>query len=125
MAWRGTRPSAFARTIERDVSRLQLEMTVYALQQLILRSPVDTGAYRGSHFVTVGRRDTQDVPNLSPGEAQRMAEMLLADDSKPFKPVYIQTNIVYGISIENGHSQQAPQGVYAVSYNNLVQRFRQ
>lgn len=116
--------SGFARQVERDLSDRQKAMTLYALQQLILHSPVSTGAYRGSHFVTVGSRDTSAVPNHAPGDAERQAEMLLSADSKPFKQVFIQSNIIYGERIESGWSGQAPQGVYAIAENSTKERFR-
>lgn len=115
--------SGFAKQVERDLSGRQKEMTLYALQQLIMHSPVDTGAYRGSHFVTVGRRNHTRVPEHGQDGARPEAEMLLASDSQPFKVVYIQSNIVYGESLENGHSQQAPSGVYSVAHNSTRERF--
>lgn len=116
--------SGFAREIEGQLSQQGSEMVLFALQQLIMHSPVSSGAYRGSHFVTVDNRDTASVPNNAPGEAERQAEMLLSADSKPFKQVFIQSNIAYGERIENGWSQQAPSGVYAVAENSTRERFR-
>lgn len=123
MGWT-KRPTGFIPVVEADLSQVQKDMTLYALQQLIMHSPVSSGAYRGSHFVTVGNRDTASVPNNAPGEAERQAEMLLSADSKPFNQVFIQSNIAYGERIENGWSQQAPSGVYAVAENSTRERFR-
>lgn len=115
--------SGFAREVEGALSNRQREMVIFALQQLILHSPFSTGAYRGSHFVTVGSPDTASVPNNAPGEAERQAEMMLSADSQPFKLVFIQSNIIYGEVLERGSSQQAPSGVYAVAENSTKERF--
>lgn len=118
--------TSFADQVERDISALQREMTLFALQQLILHSPVDTGAYRSSHFVTIDDPDNEKVPAPEGGEDQalRDAEQVIsAADGKPFKAVIIQTNIAYGEAIEDGHSQQAPQGVYAIATNNTRERY--
>lgn len=123
MGW--SRPlEGFAKQVERDIADRQREMVIFALQQLIQHSPVDTGAYRGSHFVTVGGRDTGRVPEQQGELALREAEMLLRADSRPFKVAYIQTNIPYGERIESGWSQQAPGGVYAIATNSTRERFR-
>lgn len=122
MAWDNL-PTGFADVVEKTLSDRQREMVIYALQRLIQHSPVDTGAYRGSHFVTLHSPDTSSVPKHSPGEAERLAEMALRADTQPFKAVYVQSNIVYGERIEAGHSQQAPAGVYAIATNSTRERF--
>lgn len=116
-------PTGFIPVAVADISEMQRDMILYALQQLIMHSPVDTGAYRGSHFVTVGRRNNIRVPEHGQDGARREAEMLLSTDSEPFKAVYIQSNIAYGEAIEHGHSQQAPGGVYSVAHNSTREQF--
>ncbi|WP_299313126.1 hypothetical protein [uncultured Halomonas sp.] len=117
--------AGFADEVEATLGERQKQMVIFALQQLIQHSPVDSGAYRGSHFVTLNRRDNITVPESGPDEALRRAEMVLdAAMGQPFKRVYIQSNIAYGERIENGWSQQAPGGVYAVATNSTRERFR-
>lgn len=113
----------FAREVEGQLSRQGAEMVLYALQQLIIHSPVDQGAYRGSHFITVDDIDTSSVPNRSPSEVMREAERILAANPAPFKLVTLQTNIAYGEVIETGSSKQAPNGVYSIAYNNTRERY--
>ncbi|OBX36984.1 hypothetical protein A8U91_01332 [Halomonas elongata] len=118
--------AGFARQVEQDISARQREMTLFALQQLIQHSPVDTGAYRGSHLVTIDSTDESSVPepDKSGDRVRRDAEQVIAAaEGKPFKAVTIQSNIAYGESIEDGHSQQAPQGVYALATNNTRERY--
>lgn len=115
--------SGFAREIEGQLSKQGAEMVLFALQQLIMHSPVDSGAYRGSHFVTVDDVDLSRVPSFAPDESMREAERILAANPSPFKLVTIQTNIAYGEVLERGSSQQAPHGVYAIAANNTRERY--
>lgn len=125
MARGWSRPlGGFAAEVEKQMSAQVNEVALFALQQLILHSPVDTGAYRGSHFLTVDDADTQRVPELSETESRREAESILARTSnKPFKLVTIQTNIAYGEALEKGSSKQAPRGVYAIAANSVRERY--
>lgn len=113
----------FIQEVEDQLSKQGSEMVLFALQQLIIHSPVDQGAYRGSHFITIDDIDTSLVPNRSPDEVMREAERILASNPAPFKLVTIQTNIPYGERIEDGWSGQAPYGVYSIAYNNTRERY--
>lgn len=119
--------SGFIGEVEGALGERQKKMVLFALQQLILHSPVQDGAYRSSHFVTVDRRNNirqPGVPGGNPEMAIQEAESVLDQASgKPFKRVYIQTNIPYGLRIEQGWSGQAPQGVYAIAENNTREQF--
>ncbi len=116
----------FAVEVEKQISAQVNEIVLFALQQLILHSPVDSGAYRGSHFVTIDGTDKSLVPppDKSGNRVMQEAEQIMAASAgKPFKLVTIQTNIAYGLRIENGWSGQAPQGVYAIAANNTRERY--
>ncbi|WP_348826520.1 hypothetical protein [Halomonas sp. RT37] len=118
--------SGFAREVEYALDKKQGEMVLFALQQLILHSPVDTGAYKGSHLVTVNGSDNSAVPepDKSGARVRRDAEAVLsAARGKPFKAVILQSNIIYGESLEHGHSQQAPLGVYSIAFESLRARY--
>lgn len=113
----------FIQEVEGQLSKQGAEMVLYALQQLIIHSPVDEGAYRGSHFLTIDDVDHDKVPHYGPDESMREAERILAANPSPFKLVTIQTNIPYGERIEDGWSGQAPYGVYSIAYNNTRERY--
>ncbi|WP_339885251.1 hypothetical protein [Vreelandella maris] len=116
----------FAAEVEKQISAQVNEMVLFALQQLIFHSPVQDGGYRGSHFVTIDGIDRDRVPPPDKGgeRVMREAEQIMAASAgKPFKLVTIQTNIAYGLRIENGWSSQAPQGVYAIAANNTRERY--
>lgn len=116
----------FAVEVEKQISAQVNEIVLFALQQLILHSPVDSGAYRGSHFVTIDGTDKSLVPppDKSGNRVMQEAEQIMAASAgKPFKLVTIQTNIAYGEVLERGSSQQAPSGVYSVAANSVRERF--
>ena len=118
--------NAFIPQVEKQLTKQTNDIVLFALQQLIIHSPVQDGGYRGSHFVTIDGQDLSTIPppDKSGERVMRDAESIIArSGGKPFKYVVIQTNIAYGLRIEQGWSGQAPQGVYAIAYNNTRERY--
>lgn len=83
------------------------------------------GTYRGSHLVSVNgpdmtvteHQDTNGSTTVSNGNS-------VIGSSPNFCQIYIQTNLPYAEKIENGHSRQAPAGVYALSFNGVSQAYK-
>ncbi|MCY1559195.1 hypothetical protein D9M68_962070 [compost metagenome] len=42
---------------------------------------------------------------------------------EPYTQVFIQNNLVYAVPLEDGHSKQAPAGIYGVSFNSVAQKY--
>ena len=83
-------------------------------------SPVDTGRYRSNHVVSVGK------PNFaySEGKGGFRGETVITNIKDGKLPiVYFQNNLPYAEVIENGHSGQAPTGVYQNAANSAVASF--
>jgi hypothetical protein len=86
------------------------------LSEVVVRSPVDTGRFRGNNQVGLGSANLSTDSAVDPsgnsvlqnGSAV-IARAKLADD------IVISNNLPYAKALENGHSQQAPAGVYGVS----------
>ncbi|MDT4824990.1 hypothetical protein FQZ97_582580 [compost metagenome] len=114
-------PRAFMDQVEQDVANHQRKLTLNILGQIVLRSPVDTGRFKANNQVSVGqpifysvdRYDKDGQETLAHGEA---ALATLA----PYSVVYIQNNLIYAGPLEDGHSGQAPAGIYGVSYNSAL-----
>ena len=122
MAWGGTRPSAFVKVVEADLKDKRNEIAAEALEMVVRASPVDTGAYRGNHRVSVDEADFGvDVANRDKaGQSTIDAGLaVIASADKPFQAVTIQNNLVYGERLEDGHSGQAPDGVYRPTYAHI------
>ncbi|RPD86273.1 HK97 gp10 family phage protein [Neisseria weixii] len=119
-------PDMFADLVEQEADKLYRSFAITCLNNIVMRSPVDTGRYRGSHVLSIG------APDYSQGEADKAGSMTLQAGIQTLKgvpvgkmpKVFIQTNLPYAMRIENGWSKQAAQGVYAVSFNNAVKAYK-
>ena len=114
-----TPPTAFIKVVEDSLVDKRKEITATALQAVISGSPVDTGAYKANHRVTLDGVDLgYDLESKDPGGSQALADgqAVIGQINTPFGESVIQNNLPYGESLENGHSQQAPAGVYGVAF---------
>lgn len=126
MAKRGwsTPPSAFAGVVDDLVAQRVRIIAIKMLNEIVLRSPVDTGRFRGNNIVSVGAPVLASTLNLDPsGAATIQAGARALTGLEPFTVVYIQNNLPYAERLEDGHSKQAPGGVYGVSFNGVSQAY--
>ncbi|USZ48133.1 hypothetical protein [Halomonas sp. DN3] len=128
--------SGFAREVEAQQNKRLRATALQALSGVIERSPVDTGAFRGSHRVSVATPDN----GYSLEDTDRSGSATLAKGSAKIQSVrtaweviYVQSNLPYAEAIEfgqfiykpagkttpAGYSIQAPAGVYAITFDNL------
>lgn len=130
MATRGwSRPlSGFAKQVERDLSDRQKEIAAYALAELITTSPVDQGAYKGNHRLTVNGRTFEFDPDRKDTGGQATLNdgtQALGTISGAFNEVVIQNNAPYGQRLEDGWSSQGSGGdYYANAFKATKERFR-
>ncbi|HBC6430057.1 TPA: hypothetical protein KEW82_003967 [Citrobacter amalonaticus] len=83
------------------------------------------GTFRASHFVSVGSPSDYVPREPDPNGANTInngTSTILAAPS--YSVIYIQSNLPYSVPLENGHSKQAPTGVYAVSFNGVTQAYK-
>lgn len=114
-------PSTFMKKVNGGVVDLQRRLTIEMLEQITIRAPVDTGRFKANNLVSVGepvfysvnRYDKDGNETLAYGEAALAALV-------PYSVVYIQNNLIYAGALEDGHSGQAPAGVYGVSYYSVL-----
>ena len=121
-------PSGFADELEKLQNQRLRAAALQALTGVIERSPVDSGAFRGNNRVGVGAADNSVDLNAADGLPKGATNGVQAFDegfriigqaNKAFDVIYISNNLPYAGELENGSSTQAPQGVYAVTFNNL------
>ncbi|MGH1962756.1 HK97 gp10 family phage protein, partial [Acinetobacter baumannii] len=107
-----------------DVAKMAEEkvkkITMDAVQSLVVSSPVDTGAYRASHIVSIGSGD-YGVRGPETNAIQDAA--IQAVKFKLGNLVYIQNNQPYAERLENGWSDQAPQGIYNTTFTFISQKY--
>jgi len=138
MGWTN-KPSSFIQTVEADLTKRQKDIVIDALGGVVLQSPVDTGAFRASHRVSINQTDqSYNEAEKDKGGASTISKGASAlSRLVPYSNVYIQTNSPYGTKIEygnftdkpstpkttGGYSKQAPQGVYSTTFNYIAQKY--
>ncbi|TCM62308.1 hypothetical protein EC844_12536 [Acinetobacter calcoaceticus] len=128
--WNGKRPTDFALDVLRQSDEQLRKVAMETLRGVIVGSPVDEGAFRSNHRVSIGAPDasvTEGNGNKAPRGDEDMATMETGKQkiltAHIGDVVYIQNNLPYAIALENGHSKQAPLGVYAIAHLNAKNKF--
>lgn len=126
MGWNGLRPSQFTLQVLRDGSELQRKITAAMLQGVVLKSPVDTGTFRGNHRVSIGSVDyTKDFQKIDKSGTTAIAEgMAKVLSIQIGMRVFISNNLPYAVALENGHSGQAPLGIYSITFQSVTSRYK-
>lgn len=116
-------PAGFAKIIEADLTDMVKEITLEAFGMIIRLSPVDTGAFRANNRLSVGGADDSYSEAETGMANQAEARATIQALRVPFTTIYITNSLPYAVALEEGGSQQAPAGVYAVTANNLRERY--
>lgn len=124
MGWKN-KPSNFALEVVKNADGHLKKIIGETLQQVVMRSPVMDGEYRASHKVTLDSpQDTYEKGFDLSGGATLAKGLRVASTAKIGGLVYIQSLSPYGTRLENGWSQQAPNGVYALSYQSVASKYK-
>lgn len=124
MAWTN-KPTNFAIDVLKDADDHLKKIVGETLQQVITRSPVMDGEFRASHKVTLSSPQNTYEKGFDLSGSTTLAEGLkVASTVKIGGLVYIQTLSPYGDKLENGHSMQAPNGVYALSFQLIASKYK-
>lgn len=119
-----TPPSLFAGVVEEALTQRIRVIALAMLNEIVLRSPVDTGRFRGNNIVSVGAPVYTSTTNVDKSGGETIQRGLsVMTGLEPYTQVYIQNNLPYASALEDGHSQQAPGGIYAVSFNGVSQAY--
>lgn len=131
MSWRGYKPTQFALDVieesEEHVKKISAEM----LQAVIVGSPVMDGSFRNSNLITInhptyhyieGEGNTAPQGTLDQKAFDRGAKEILK--FKLGDKVYLTNALPYALKIENGHSDQAPHGVYALAFQAVSSKYK-
>lgn len=118
-------PSVFMNQVEEDVGKKLRFISLQLLNEIVSRSPVDTGRFRANNQVSIGSPEygTTDTADKN-GSATFQQGSAVIVQGKPYSVIYIQNNLPYAEPLENGHSQQAPAGIYAVSFHGVTQAYK-
>ncbi|HDS0956557.1 hypothetical protein PshuTeo2_36160 [Pseudomonas hunanensis] len=119
-----TPPSLFAGVVEEQLSQRVRVIAIALLNEIVLRSPVDTGRFRGNNIVSVGAPVYTSTANADKSGGETIQRGLsVMTGLEPYTQVFIQNNLPYAVPLEDGHSQQAPAGIYAVSFSSVSQAY--
>ena len=118
-------PSMFAKQVEEDTGKRLRIISMALLSEIVQRSPVDTGRFRANNQVSIGSAEfsTTEATDKSGSMTIQQGSAVIAQ-GKPFSVIYIQNNLPYAERLENGHSQQAPTGIYANSFHGVSQAYK-
>lgn len=124
MGW-NNKLSDFATLAIKDADQHVKKITAEVLQQVVVRSPVMDGEFRASHKVTLDSPDNTYQKEYDESGSETLAQGLKVAAAAQFGGlVYIQSNSPYGMALENGQSQQAPNGVYALSFQYVCEKYK-
>ena len=106
--------------VENKFSEVVRKSVLDLFASIIRRSPVDTGTYRASHSLANHEPGPDEgIIYLSKDKSEvGMAQSLAMTTTQGWTwkvgdgTIFIFNNLPYAEAIENGHSGQAPQGVY-------------
>jgi len=92
------------------------------LRGVVLKSPVDTGRFRGNWIVSINSPSMEQTPATDAsgsGAINKGMAAIEGYDVKTTSRIYIQNNLPYGNRLENGWSKQAPEGMVSVTLNEI------
>lgn len=119
-----TPPSLFTGLVEEALTQRVRVIALAMLNEIVLRSPVDTGRFRGNNIVSVGAPVYTSSANVDPTGSETIQQgVRVMTGLEPYTQVFIQNNLVYSVELERGHSKQAPSGVYEVSFHSVSQAY--
>lgn len=119
-----TPPSLFVGVIEEQLTLRVRTIAAEILQLIVLSAPVDTGRFRSNNIVSIGSPVYMTTLDADKNGSETIARGLTAMSGlEPFTQVFIQNNLPYAVPLEDGHSKQAPAGVYGVSFNSIAQKY--
>ena len=111
--------------LDEEVGLIKQKVAMTALQKVVLRSPVDTGRFRGNWNVAIEQADLSisDDVDRSGGDTINAGSAVIMG-SQPFDVIFISNNLPYAGVLEGGWSLQAPGGMVAITVAEIETMFR-
>lgn len=127
MAGWSSKPSHFVKSVEVGLITKRNQIAADMLQGIITSAPVQDGAFKANNRVSIDGEDlTQDIneQDKNGGKTLRKGLSVIKANDKPYSEIFIQNNLPYAEALENGHSEQAPNGVYGVTFDAVVEKHK-
>ncbi|GAA0478505.1 HK97 gp10 family phage protein [Tatumella punctata] len=115
-------PSAFTGIVEEKVGLKIRAIAIQILNVVVETSPVDTGRFRNNNMVSLDAPDFSETEEVDPSGGIALQRGIgVISKAANYGIIYIQNNLPYAEALENGHSKQAPTGIYANAFNGVAQ----
>lgn len=117
----------FSKQVGIDYHTLLKRVVFDIFGRIVEKTPVDTGRARASWNISIGKPDPSVAPegqqpalNRLSAEAKAGAALAtLTERGVLDVPIFISNNLPYILELENGHSKQAPEGMVALSIEEV------
>lgn len=109
------------RELEENAGKFVRALGLETMGRVMRKTPVDTGRARANWNAAVGspkREVDEDLDASDVRSRQAAAEQEIADFG-PGKSLYVTNGLPYIPPLEDGHSDQAPQGMIKVTVEEL------
>lgn len=114
--------AVFAEQTKEAIDDVFREVVIEIGTSVIRLSPVDTGRFKGNWQFTVGAPSNHSIDTVDKSGHETIAELVAqASNLEAGQVAYIVNNLVYGVPLEYGHSDQAPAGMVQIT----LARFQQ
>ena len=115
-------PSEFSGLVEEKVGMKIRAIAIQILNVVVETSPVDTGRFRNNNMVSLDAPDLSETEQVDPSGVIALQRGIgVISKAANYGVIYIQNNLPYAEALENGHSKQAPTGIYANALNGVAQ----
>ena len=112
--------------MDEDINTVVQSIGMYCLRGVVMKSPVDTGRFRGNWIVTrtgPSAKTTQKTDKTGGPTIQKGVSNIEKYDYDKNNVLIIQNNLPYANRLENGYSSKAPNGMVALTVNEAAQRY--
>lgn len=110
---------------KKSIEKIIREASGELFSDIILNTPVDTGALRGAWIASLNTPDSRDVGTLDKNGANTAIKALYSiSNFKVGDTLYLTNNKPYAEFIEYGYSAQAPTGMVRVNiirFNSILE----
>lgn len=111
------------KAVNPTVNQLVRALSLEALGRIMQKTPVDTGRARANWNTSIGAPDTSTDMEATiakvPAKQAEGGEVIGRANFAKGQEIYITNGLPYIKPLEDGHSKQAPQGMVAVTVQEL------
>lgn len=111
--------------VPRKVQQVQQTISLQALRGVVLKTPVDTGRARGNWQTSTGTPAEGELDTFDRTGQQTIARgQPTITSAQPFGVIWLANNVPYAGRLEDGYSQQAPNGMVSTTVTEISVQFR-